>query len=94
MEKLKRIFKTIRKDFHDFVPPLTVKVDQEHHYEVWAINEGVANLFGKIVLHSTYVELTFYSTIDIDQELELFQIRLFKYSDHPCVRNINRLTPC
>ena len=60
MEKLKRIFKTIRKDFHDFVPPLTVKVDQEHHYEVWAINEGVANLFGKIVLHSTYVELSFY----------------------------------
>ena len=93
MEKLKRIFKTIRDDFHDNVPPLTVKVDQEHHYEVWAVNGGVANLFGKLIMHENYVELEFYSHIDLDTEVDLFPSEMFKLMDSHFVLHINDLTP-
>ena len=93
MEKLKRIFKTIRDDFHDQVPPLTVKVDQEHHYEVWAVNGGVANMFGKVVMHEYFVELSFYSNIDLDTEYDLFPTEMFKLMDTHFVLHINDFTP-
>ena len=93
MEKLKRIFKSIRKDLHDNVPPLTIKVDQEHHYEVWALNGGVANMFAKVVMHDYFVELEFYSNIDLDTEYDLFPTEMFKLMDTHFILHINDLTP-
>ena len=52
MDKLKRMFKDIRNDFRNYVPPLTATIDEEHHYEVWAEYEGKKPFFGKVVLHT------------------------------------------
>jgi hypothetical protein len=63
MQKLQRIFKVVRDEFHALVPPLTATVDQEHHYEVWAEYDGKKTFFGKVVLHKDSVQIAFYSGI-------------------------------
>lgn len=72
MEKLKEIFKVIREDFHAVVPPLVAKIDQEHHYEVWAVANGKETFFGKVVMHKDYIELAFYPDLSRETKWELY----------------------
>ena len=68
-------------------------MDAEHHYDVWAVNGGVGNMFGKVVMHEYFVELSFYSNIDLDTEYDLFPTEMFKLMDTHFVLHINDLTP-
>ena len=78
MDKLKRIFKDIRNDFRNYVPPLTATVDEEHHYEVWAELDGKRTFFGKVILHTGKGELSFYPDIDRETEWALYPGDIFK----------------
>ena len=60
MDKLKEIYKVIKNDFRKCVPPLIEKIDQEHHYEVWANYDGKETFFGKVIMHKNIVEIDFY----------------------------------
>ena len=64
MDKLKRIFKDIRDDFRDYVPPLTATIDQEHHYEVWADYKDKKCFFGRVIMHADKVEVAFFGRFD------------------------------
>lgn len=78
MQKLQKIFKTIRDDFHAVVPPLTATIDEEHHYEVWAINDNKKTFFGRVIMHQDHIELSFYSGISKETEWTLFPGDIFK----------------
>ncbi len=78
MDKLKRMFKDIRNDFRNYVPPLTATIDEEHHYEVWAEYADKKTFFGKVVLHTDTVEVAFYPDISRETEWTLFPGDIFK----------------
>ncbi|MEG1617695.1 MAG: hypothetical protein RR202_08005 [Bacteroidales bacterium] len=93
MEKLKVIFKRIREDFKDQVPPLTATIDQEHHYEVWAINGDKKTFFGKVIMHADYVELSFYKDLSRETEWTLFPGDIFKRMEDRFSCDIPDLSP-
>ncbi len=93
MDKLKRIFKDIRNDFRNYVPPLTATIDQEHHYEVWAELNGVRTFFGKVILHTGKVELAFYSDIDRETEWAMYPGDIFKRMEGKFECEIKFLSP-
>lgn len=93
MQKLQRIFKTIRDDFHSVVPPLTATIDQEHHYEVWAIYEGKKTFFGRVEMHAETVEISFYSDMSRDTEWTLFPGDIFKRMEDRYSCQIKDLSP-
>lgn len=93
MHKLKDIFKTIRDDFRAFVPPLTVTMDEEHHYEVWAEHGGKKTFFGKVILHTDMVELAFYPDISKETEWTLYPGDIFKRMEGRFDIQISDLSP-
>ena len=68
MEKLKVIFKRIREDLKDNVPPLNITVDQEHHFEVWYTEKDKKHFFSSVILHQDFVQLTFFP--DVPNEMK------------------------
>lgn len=63
MDKLKRIFKDLRDDFRNYVPPLTATIDEEHHYETWAIYKDKKCFFGRVIMHADKVEVAFFGRV-------------------------------
>jgi hypothetical protein len=93
MQKLQRIFKVVRDEFHALVPPLTATVDQEHHYEVWAEYDGKKTFFGKVVLHKDTVQIAFYPGISRETEYTLFPGDIFKRMEDALQCQIADLSP-
>lgn len=93
MEKLKRIFKDIRNDFRNYVPPLTATIDEEHHYEVWAEFNGKQTFFGKVIMHADTVEIAFYPDIDRETEWINFPGDIFKRMEGRFDCQIKDLSP-
>lgn len=93
MQKLHEIFKTIRNDFHAFVPPLIATIDQEHHYEVWAVYNDKKTFFGKVEMHAETVEVSFYADMSRDTEWTLFPGDIFKRMENRFSCQIRDLSP-
>ena len=93
MDNLKRMFKDIRNDFRNYVPPLTETMDEQHHYEVWAEYNGKKTFFGKVVLHADTVEIAFYPDIDRETEWTLFPGDIFKRMENKFECEIQFLSP-
>ncbi len=93
MEKLKEIFKVIKNDFHKNVPPLTEKINEEHHYEVWANYDGKETFFGKVIMHKNIVEIDFYPDLDRETEWALFPGDIFKRMEDRFNAGIMDLSP-
>ena len=70
MDKLKRVFKDIRDDFRNYVPPLTATIDQEHHYETWANYKDKKCLFGRVIMHADNVEVALFGRFDKDVRVD------------------------
>ena len=64
MEKLKKIFKDIRDDFRNYVPPLTTTIDEPHHFETWAEFKDKKCFFGRVIMHADKVEVAFFGRFD------------------------------
>ena len=93
MDKLKEIFKVVRNDFKENVPPLIEKINEEHHYEVWADNKGKQTFFGKVILHTDTVEIGFYPGLDKETDWELFPGDIFKRMGDKFDIKISDLSP-
>lgn len=93
MDKLKRIFKDIRDDFRNFVPPLTATVDEEHHYEVWAIYKDKKCFFGRVIMHADKVEVTFFGRFDKAIRTDYIAGDDFKRNGDYYVYEFNDLNP-
>ena len=70
MDKLKRVFKDIRDDFRNYVPPLTATIDQEHYYEVWEEYKDKTCFFGRIIMHADKVEVAFFGRFDKETRVD------------------------
>ena len=93
MIKLKEIFKVIRNDFRAVVPPLVVKIDEEHHYEVWAKFKDKETFFGKVVMHEETVEVAFYAHMVPATEKEWIPGDEFQRDGNQYVNQITDLSP-
>ncbi|MGL5681820.1 MAG: hypothetical protein ACRDDZ_02030 [Marinifilaceae bacterium] len=93
MERLKQMFKVVRDDLRENVPPLTEEINQEHHFEVWAENNGKKTFFAKVILHETMIELAFYPKLTYELEWELFPDDIFKRMQGTFDVGIMDLTP-
>lgn len=93
MDKLKVIFKRIKDDFRKVVPPLTETIDEEHHYEVWAVDGDKKTFFGKVIMHADFVEVAFYPHISRETEWTLYPGDIFKRMEDRFDCEINDLSP-
>ena len=93
MDKLKRIFKVIKDDFHDNVPPLTEVINEEHHYELCGIYQGKKTFFGKVIMHEKTVEIAFYPHISRETEWTLYPGDIFKRMENRFDAEIEDLSP-
>lgn len=93
MHKLKEIFKTVRNDFRTVIPPLSETIDQEHHFEVWAIYNNKKTFFGRVIMHAETVEISFYSDMSRETEWTLFPGDIFKRMEDRFECQIRDLSP-
>ncbi|MDO5570550.1 MAG: hypothetical protein Q4F97_03680 [Bacteroidales bacterium] len=93
MHKLKVIFKRIINYLHAAVPPLYLKIDQEHHYEVWAKNDNKETFFAKVVLNESSADLAFYKDLTREEEWLMFPGDIFKRMENTFECHISDLSP-
>ncbi len=93
MDKLKEIFKVIRNDFREVVPPLVATINEEHHYEVWAKFKEKETFFGKVIMHEDRVEVAFYPDMKRETEWALFPGDIFRRMEGRFDAEISDLSP-
>ena len=93
MDKLKRMFKDIRDDFRNYVPPFTATIDEEHQYEVWAEFKDKKCFFGRVIMHADKIEMAFFGRFDKETRVDFIAGDDFKRTGDYYVYEFSDLNP-